>query len=485
MVTAVQVGMHREPVTQQSLVGTRINGTYEVLRELAVGGMSHVYVGRHLVMDREVAIKVLRSDLPPGSDGSARFLQEARATSKLTHPNNITVYDFAQTERGDIFLVMELVGGEPLSALLERRGRLPFKRIARMIVQICGALAEAHEAGIVHRDLKPENIMIEELRHGVRDFMTVLDYGIASLDEPRPRDTKATDEVFTGTPEYTSPEQALGKPVDARSDVYALGVLLYQLVSGDVPFAGDSPLDTLIRQIKVPPPALSPAVLQALPPGLTDLLRDMLAKDPDSRPESCVRVRERLVQVLNSAPRRPTTSLPVVEGMVGAAGDGGADPEPPELEDRESPQEAPAPAVAPARAVRFEDQPPPPVTRRSWVVHPAAAGDEKIKLVPCTFVRSCYRQDEHNLPMGVRWLGPDHVGFVTPPDDPGPEVGRDVGLLVPGSVVGVEVMWVEGRVASRMSSSTGRGHAIIVAVGTQDRPPRWGELAEHWVAASA
>ena len=497
-------GDSREPT---SLVGQRINGTYEVLREIATGGMSHVYLGRHVVMDREVAIKVLRTDLPPDSDGTAMFLQEVRATSQLTHPNNITVYEFGQTDEGDIFLVMEFITGQSLSALLAAKGRLEFNRIARILVQICGALAEAHAAGIVHRDLKPDNIMIEEQRHGVRDFVTLLDFGIAHrTDRGVPDEPDTMDEVFTGTPEYTSPEQALGKPVDARSDVYALGILLYLLISGRVPFSAGSPLDTLIRQLKEPPPPIPVSISDDLPFGLTDLLDEMLAKKPEDRPASCVEVRNRLVGVLNASHRRPTTSLPAitVELVVPprtrpisrplgatAAREPGADAPTPEPtpEPKTEPLGGEVPLSRPASPRRPHQSDPSISTliSRPWAtptvetVDGGPGGGGGAALVACRSARSCYRAGTRNLPMAVRWIGPNHVGFVIPSNDDLPDVGALIGLLVPAAVVGIEVMWVEGRVTSRVASTTGRGHAVLVELDRDERPSQWASLADHWL----
>ncbi len=490
-------GQSREPT---SLVGQRINGTYEVLRDIATGGMSHVYLGRHVVMDREVAIKVLRTDLPPDSDGTALFLQEVRATSRLTHPNNITVYEFGQTEDGDIFLVMEYVTGQSLSALLATKGRLPFNRIARILVQICGALAEAHEAGIVHRDLKPDNIMIEEQRHGVRDFITLLDYGIAHLDDPKPTESTDDDpdtmeEVFTGTPEYTSPEQALGKTVDARSDVYALGILLYLLISGRVPFSAGALLDTLIRQLKEHPPPIPESIAASLPHGLTDLLDDMLAKKPEERPANCIEVRTRLVEVLNASHRRPTTSLPAinVELVVPRTRPISRPLGAPTRPGHPAPPASQKPISRPASVAHAKCADPSISTlvSRPWetpkVVDKDGASDSEANstLVACRSAKSCYRAGTRNLPMAVRWIGPNHVGFVIPSNDDLPDVGAPIGLLVPAAVVGVEVMWVEGLVTSWVASGTGRGHAVLVVLDEADRPTQWPALADHWLARAS
>ena len=259
----------------------RVIAHYQILEKLGEGGMGVVYKARDTHLDRFVAIKVL----PPGKlrdpDSKRRFVQEARAASALNHPGIITVHDVS-SEDGQDFIVMEYVAGKPLDQLIPRRG-LPLGEALKYALQIADALARAHEAGIIHRDLKPANIMVGE--HGL---VKVLDFGLAKLTESLGRDMGAptrsvsvqtAEGRIVGTMAYMSPEQAQGKPVDARSDIFSFGAVLYEMVTGRRAFRGDTEISTLAAVIDQEPEPAGPGV----PRDLERIITRCLRKNPDRR----------------------------------------------------------------------------------------------------------------------------------------------------------------------------------------------------------
>jgi serine/threonine protein kinase len=269
-----------------------IGGRYEVIHEVGSGGMAHVYHARDLNLQRDVAVKVLRQDLINDPAFRSRFLQEARAAANLLHPNIVTVYDFGQ-DQGRYFLVMEFVNGTELKALLRRRGRLPIGEAVDWMIQICAGVGYAHRAGLVHCDLKPQNILVTSDGRA-----KITDFGIArALASIRPDEVA---DVVWGSPQYFAPEQAAGGPPSPASDVYALGVILYEMLTGRLPFeAQDAARLAELHQTARPPSArtLNPAV----PPALEQITFKVLAKEPSAR----YRTADQLGRVLMTfAPRR-------------------------------------------------------------------------------------------------------------------------------------------------------------------------------------
>ena len=237
------VTMSHEPTHQ---AGHILADRYEILDEIGRGGFGMVYRARQINMNREVAIKVLPPQFMAVTDVVERFKREAHLSSMLKHPNTITIHDYGQAD-DLLFIVMEFLKGEDLADLLHREGRLPLERIVRIATQILKSLAEAHDVGIVHRDLKPENIYLTNLA-GEEDFVKVLDFGIAKLAQPS---NETTDRRLTitgstvGTPAYMSPEQAAGEEVDRQTDIYALGVILYEMACGHPPFHDKNPIKVM------------------------------------------------------------------------------------------------------------------------------------------------------------------------------------------------------------------------------------------------
>lgn len=231
----------------EDLTGSVLLGRYQILRPLGVGGMGTVYLCEHTTILKKFAVKVLSNELSQRPDHVDRFLREARASSMISHPNVVEITDFGQTPAGAPFFVMEYLDGEDLSDMLSRAGKVPWRQAKQMMLQICGALQAAHDQGIVHRDMKPGNVLRLD---GDRDFVKVLDFGIAKVTSNEVKDRTLTQSgTVIGTPEYMSPEQGWGNPVDHRGDIYAMGVILFELLAGKVPFSGNSLMEILNRHM--------------------------------------------------------------------------------------------------------------------------------------------------------------------------------------------------------------------------------------------
>ena len=264
------------------MVGERLSH-YEILSELGAGGMGVVYKARDLRLNRLVAIKLLRPDKSRDESRRRRFVQEARAASALNHPNIITVHEIDEIDGRD-FIVMEFVPGKALEKIIPHGG-LPVRDVLKYATPVASALAAAHSNGIVHRDLKPANIMI-----GPSEVVKVLDFGVAKLTQTESSDSAETLSVdagtaagsIVGTAAYMSPEQAQGKSTDARSDIFSFGVVLYEMVTGQRPFKGSSPISTIAAIIEQEP--TSPGSIEPrIPRGLERLILRCLRKDPERR----------------------------------------------------------------------------------------------------------------------------------------------------------------------------------------------------------
>lgn len=295
---------------EPSLVGHVLDNKYTLLSKLGEGGMGSVYLAEQSSMGREVAIKVLRREFSQNRMAIKRFLREARAASKLTHPNTITVYDFGQSNEGLLYLVMERLSGRPLADILDDDGRMPVQRAVHIIAQVCDSLSEAHAHGITHRDLKPENIFIEQ-KVGNPDFVKVLDFGIAKMQGEDNTQATATG-MICGTPSYMSPEQAMGRDIDGRSDIYALGILLYEMLTDVKPFEGDTPMEVMLKHINESPEPIVDRVQLAVPVGVQETIDRMLAKAAEDRPLHCQELKRLLIEGLASPlveVTRPSTPM--------------------------------------------------------------------------------------------------------------------------------------------------------------------------------
>ena len=275
--------------------GTIIADRFEIESFLAAGGMAQVYVARQMNVDRKVALKVLSPMFSMNPGVVMRFFREAKVIANLAHPNTVHLFDLGETPDKRLFIAMELLDGEELSERI-RRGRIPAQEAIPIVRQVAGSLSEAHSKGIIHRDLKPDNIFLTKL-----NVVKVLDFGIAKLKESDDSDEAHLTKVGTapGTPEYMSPEQARGKELDARSDLYSLGVVLYEMLCGHPPFEESTFLATILLHVQSPPPPLP----DDIPLPLRNyVINRLLAKDPNCRPDSAdafIAELDELMQKLN------------------------------------------------------------------------------------------------------------------------------------------------------------------------------------------
>ncbi len=276
-----------EPIEEgdDKLIGSIFVGKYEITELLGRGGMGAVYRARHMLTQRDVAIKLMHAHLVTDNHIFRRFKQEATAAARIHHPNAIVIHDMGMSDDERPFLIMDYIAGMPLSSLIKREGRLSGDVCLHIFSQACGALAEAHDQGIIHRDVKPSNIMI--LRHeGDQYFVKVVDFGIAKVfpqeGDPTFGDT-TTGELF-GSPPYMSPEQCLGKKLDARSDIYSMGCLMYEALTGAPPLVGVNALGTMYRHLnEMPNPLPSIDSDVRLTQRLDEILLKSMQKNPDNR----------------------------------------------------------------------------------------------------------------------------------------------------------------------------------------------------------
>ena len=279
------------PQEPDPLLGKTLNGRFQILETLGAGGMGRVYKAMQSPLDRVVALKVLNPNYGAGRDPGfqRRFFLEASMTSKLHHPNTITVIDYGKTEEGIFYIAMEFVEGETLGRVIAEHAPLPWTRALHITQQIARSLREAHKHGIIHRDLKPANVMVvnEETDH---DLVKVLDFGLVKSFLPENKDLTETEltqaGVLLGSPMYMAPEQARNHS-DPRSDIYSLGVVFYQMLTGKPPFTGREAIDVIMKHINEPPPPLNSIAPSAdIPPDVETIVFKCLAKKPAQRYQS-------------------------------------------------------------------------------------------------------------------------------------------------------------------------------------------------------
>jgi serine/threonine-protein kinase len=297
--------------TPDPLLGATVAGRYQVIRKLGEGGMGSVYLAMHTILEKQVALKVLHGEFARKPDLVDRFMQEAKAASRIRHENVIDISDFGVTPEGHVFFAMELLQGHDLHDAIARAklsGQLlPWSRTKKIFLQICGALSAAHSRGIVHRDLKPENVYLIDFL-GDPDFVKLLDFGIAKLtdvsSEEGGRKLTKTGMLF-GTPEYMSPEQARGENVDHRVDIYAMGCILFQLVTNRVPFEADNFMGVLSQHLTEQPPQIPPQVFDQIgaPRALAEVIDRALEKDRDVRWQTIEEFANAVRQVSGDPPR--------------------------------------------------------------------------------------------------------------------------------------------------------------------------------------
>ncbi|RYE87729.1 MAG: serine/threonine protein kinase, partial [Myxococcales bacterium] len=284
------------------LVGMVVAERYRILSVLGVGGMGVVYKVEHVHIGKLMAMKLLSGALSRDPVVIKRFKREALAASRLSHPNTVQVFDFGQANNLT-YLVMELVPGEDLARVLRLDGPLTVGRVVRLMVQVCGSLAEAHAAGIVHRDLKPENVLLVRSRDGKDELPKVCDFGVAKLRGSAADGTNdaTQDRAVVGTPYYMAPEQIRGEEVDARADVYAIGAMMYRLLTGQPPFEGPSPMAVFAKHLTESPRPLSERAPDlGIPRSIDALVLRAMAKNRDDRFASVEAMQVELFDVLRA-----------------------------------------------------------------------------------------------------------------------------------------------------------------------------------------
>lgn len=289
-------------------LGRLIDGKFTIDALIAEGGMGSVYRATQRSMNRHVAVKILHRAYSKDAVVVRRFLREAKTASRLNHPNVITLFDYGQSESGDLYLMMELLSGESLGQLLEREGALEAERAVGILAQVLDGLHHAHQAGMIHRDLKPDNIFVRPGTGRSGEFAKVLDFGVAKIQSVEGAEALTRTGMICGTPAYMSPEQAMGTDLDARSDIYAAGIVLYECLSGLRPFDSDSPVSILLSHVNDPPPPLVGRT--PVPSTVERILLQTLAKRPEDRPASCLELKERLFEALEAHSRNPEFSQP-------------------------------------------------------------------------------------------------------------------------------------------------------------------------------
>ena len=297
-----------------ALVGQVIAGRFEVEKMLGAGGMGAVYRARQLSVDRLVALKVLKRDILDDQQAVRRFFLEAKATSRLSNPHTVTVHDFGQTDEGLLFIAMEYLDGFDLRERLRATGHIPASEAVAIIDSVAQSLDEAHQMEIIHRDLKPENIFL--VRRGEADaFVKVLDFGIARAQSLTGDKGLTTTGSIAGTPAYMSPEMVKGEKVGAAADVYAMGVILYEMISGRQPIDGSTPFMVMQRHLtETPSPLHEELDLSVVPKLLSIFVQRCLEKDPALRPQNAKEFRIELARSYEGTPTQPSISLQDIEG---------------------------------------------------------------------------------------------------------------------------------------------------------------------------
>jgi len=361
--------------SEESLVGSEVDGKYRVLEQLGRGGMGTVYRVKQKLINREVALKVLRSDFARNLNAAKRFFVEARAASQLRCRNSVLLYDFGLSRENLLFYTMELLEGQSLASLLKGSGPIPFQRAIRIAMDVCRSLEEAHGKGIVHRDLKPDNIMLVE--EDSEELAKVLDFGIAKLLTKDDDDTTLTvTGMVCGTPEYMSPEQATGRPLGPAADLYSLGILLYEMVAGKPPFKADTPVLVLMKHVNdIPEPVRNAAAAADIPEALEELLVRLLAKDQAERPSDAAEVRKELVAIEDGKSGTGETALYTPDMLTPAA--------PPKSEEPPEPEQSPQTVQTPETEAPTEPQrrkAPQQAAPTRWTEPPLQSGKRKAAL---------------------------------------------------------------------------------------------------------
>jgi serine/threonine-protein kinase len=470
------------------------NGRYELRRLLGQGGMAAVHLAYDTVLEREVAVKSLHSELGREQSFRERFRREATAVARLHHPNIVEVHDTGEDAKPDgapvPYIVMEYVEGSALRDVLNEEiaanGAMPAQRALTITAEVLAALDEAHEHGLVHRDIKPGNIMLNR-----RGQVKVMDFGIARALQSGVTSMTQTGMVV-GTPQYLSPEQALGRGVDARSDLYSVGIMLFELLTGRLPFDGDSPLSIAYAHVQEQPPAAS-SVNPALSPAVDALVATALRKDPANRYPSAAAMREECLRLAGGG--EPSTPPPALPQQTPPPGTPQTPPPYPQQAHTPQPQ-----TPQPQTPQPFQPQTPPPYgtpvpgpgTPPPYGQTPPPYHQQAHTPPPYAQTPPPYAQTPRPMPQqGMPPRMPQQTpGYATPRPTPRPQPGVrppqdnsgcSTALIVVGGIVGVIVLVIVviviiGLAAHSSSSSSGGlgplGRAPVATSGIV-ADPRW------------
>lgn len=295
--TMADVVIRHDQRTADLMVGRTIEGRYRLDAKLGVGGMGAVFVATRLHIGDTVAVKVLLQEQLGVPEAVARFRREAQIAARLKHPNAVSIYDFGISSEGLMYIVMELVEGHSLRQIIKQQGTIEAAAVTEITGQVCSALDEAHRQNIVHRDIKPDNIIVYHSAGGLR--VKVLDFGIAKLREATAGNLTLAGTVM-GTPYYMSPEQCLGEEIDCRSDIYSLGIVLYEMLCGVVPFNSPTPTAVVVQHVTQAPPMLR-SVVAGIPPAVESVVLRALEKRREARPQTAGALSEELKAAIRGA----------------------------------------------------------------------------------------------------------------------------------------------------------------------------------------
>ncbi len=345
----------RSSNAQGDLMGSIVAERYHILKKLGEGGMGTVYLAEQVKMGRKAALKVMNPGMNSDPDAIARFNREAANASRLNHPNVCGIYDFGETPEGLIYLAMEFIEGESLTSLIEKNGYLAAPRAASIIHQAADALAVAHDYGIVHRDLKPDNIMIAKGRDG-SDMVKVVDFGIAKASSSDAQKVTKTG-LVVGTPEYMSPEQLAGDKLDGRSDIYSLGLVAFNCLTGLLPFPSNSAQEAMIMRLTDQPKTLAEIKPDIeWPPELQAVMDKVLARDADERYQKSAEFGRDIAKAVENMP----AAVAAAAGTMVMGAPAGGDLPKTRMAAKGSATakiEAPAPVAAPTAAVPAKKSP--------------------------------------------------------------------------------------------------------------------------------
>lgn len=314
--------MHIPNHIEDPLLGQTLDEKYLIEERLSEGGMGTVYRARHLLMDRPVAIKVMREGLVEDEAARIRFQREARAAVRLQHPNAVAVTDCGEMADGCVYIVMELLEGRTLREILIKEAPIETARAISIMLQAADAVRAAHEAGIIHRDLKPSNILVTQSADA-RATVKVLDFGVAklasqTLDDEDPAITLRGARALIGTPRYMAPEQYNGNGLTPAADVYSLGVILYEMLTGMAPFTGSTPLEIAAKHVSDPPHAPR-EIVAAIPEDIERVVLHALEKEAADRPPDAAAFRRELLETAErlGLEHQALTSVPDIEALRG------------------------------------------------------------------------------------------------------------------------------------------------------------------------